>query len=141
MPSQINYKRDMYQDAMQQHPQHVIGLDPEHVIGLDPEKARKPAPAYVPLRKDIPLGTFLLEYFPDAFKELALLSKVANDQHNPGEHMHWARGKSNDHKDCLMRHFMDQGKIDTDGMRHTAKVAWRALAMLQLELEKARGAA
>ena len=27
------------------------------------------------------------------------------------------------------------GKIDNDGMRHTAKVAWRALANLQKEIE------
>jgi hypothetical protein len=30
---------------------------------------------------------------------------------------------------------MERGKIDTDGQRHSAKLAWRALALLQLELE------
>ncbi len=29
--------------------------------------------------------------------------------------------------------------MDTDGMRHTAKVAWRALALLQAELESDAG--
>ena len=30
---------------------------------------------------------------------------------------------------------MEAGKIDTDGVRHSAKVAWRAMANLQKELE------
>jgi len=30
---------------------------------------------------------------------------------------------------------MERGTIDIDGMRHSAKLAWRALALLQLELE------
>jgi len=31
---------------------------------------------------------------------------------------------------------IDRGKFDTDGQRHSAKLAWRALALLQLELEE-----
>jgi hypothetical protein len=49
--------------------------------------------------------------------------------------MHHARGKSTDHADCILRHLIDRGTVDTDGIRHSAKVAWRALALLQLELE------
>ena len=30
---------------------------------------------------------------------------------------------------------MDVGTLDTDGVRHAAKVAWRALALLQIEIE------
>jgi hypothetical protein len=30
---------------------------------------------------------------------------------------------------------MDRGKADSDGMRHSAKMAWRALALLQREIE------
>lgn len=86
-------------------------------------------------RKGVPLASGLLDYFPAALCAVAQLSKVANDQHNPGEALHWARGKSNDHDDCLLRHFLDRGTVDTDGIRHSAKVAWRALALLQLELE------
>ena len=37
-----------------------------------------------------------------------------------------------------MRHFIDRGTRDSDGMRHTAKVAWRAMALLQKEIEKER---
>jgi len=33
---------------------------------------------------------------------------------------------------------MEAGTIDTDGVRHSAKVAWRALANLQKEIEKER---
>lgn len=77
-----------------------------------------------------------LDYFPAALAEVARVSKVGNDQHNPGEEMYHARGKSMDHADCIVRHLADRGRIDPhDGMRHTAKVAWRALALLQEELE------
>ena len=38
--------------------------------------------------------------------------------------------------DAMLRHAMDVGKIDSDGVRHSAKVAWRALAHLQKEIEK-----
>lgn len=88
-------------------------------------------------RKDIPLARGLLDYFPAALAEVAHLSKVANDQHNPGEPLHHARGKSTDHADCLLRHLVDRGTRDTDGLLHSAKVAWRALALLQEELEAA----
>ena len=37
-----------------------------------------------------------------------------------------------------MRHFVERGTTDTDGVRHSAKVAWRALAGLQKEIEKER---
>lgn len=87
-------------------------------------------------RKCYPIGRFLRSYFPDAIAELARVSLISNEQHNPGEPMHWSRGKSMDHEDCLMRHFFELGKLDTDGISHTAKVAWRALALLQLELEE-----
>jgi hypothetical protein len=88
-------------------------------------------------RKNIPLARGLLDYFPAALAEVARVSKIGNDQHNPGQEMHHARGKSTDHADCLLRHLMERGVIDTDGVTHTAKVAWRALAMLQEELEAA----
>lgn len=90
-------------------------------------------------RKSSPIYSGVLKYFPDAIAAVAQLSKIGNDQHNPGEPLHWAREKSADHHDCLIRHAMDAGTIDTDGVRHSAKVAWRALAALQLELEAAHG--
>lgn len=96
------------------------------------------APTDAKARKNIPLTTGVLDYFPDALLEVAKVSKAGNDQHNPGQPLHWSRGISDDHDDCILRHMVDRGSIDTDGMRHSAKVAWRALAMLQLELEEAK---
>ena len=90
-------------------------------------------------RKKIPLATGCLDYFPDALAAVAELSYIGNEKHNPGEPLHWARGKSNDHPDCLMRHFLDRGKMDGE-VRHSTEVCWRALAILQLELEAAREA-
>lgn len=87
-------------------------------------------------RKQYPLYSGLLKYFPDALMEVSHVSFVGNEQHNKGEHMHWDRSKSTDEADALMRHLLQAGTIDEDGLRHTAKVAWRALALLQKELEK-----
>ena len=92
-------------------------------------------------RKKFPIATGVLDYFPAALAEIARVSYQGNEQHNPGEPLHWARGKSADHADTIIRHFMERGGMDTDGMRHSAKLAWRALALLQLELEaEAEGA-
>ena len=86
-------------------------------------------------RKGIPITTGVLDYFPLAIAEVAKCSKAGNDQHNPGQPLHWAKGKSTDHADCIPRHLIDRGTFDTDGIRHSAKLAWRALALLQIELE------
>lgn len=77
----------------------------------------------------------MIDYFPDALAAVAELSRIGNEQHNPGKPLHWDRSKSGDESDALMRHFIDRGTIDSDGVRHSAKVAWRALAMLQKEIE------
>lgn len=88
-------------------------------------------------RKGIPIFTGCLDYFPNALAEVAKISKQGNDQHNPGEPLHWARGKSTDHADTCIRHLMERGTLDVDGTRHSAKAAWRALALLQQEMEDA----
>jgi hypothetical protein len=77
----------------------------------------------------------VLDYFPDALLAVADVSRVGNEQHHPGEPLHWDKSKSTDEADALLRHLLDRGKTDTDGLRHTAKVAWRALALLQRELD------
>jgi hypothetical protein len=86
-------------------------------------------------RKQIPIASGFLDYFPLAVAEVARISWVGNEQHNPGQPVKWDRDKSRDEADALMRHFLERGTMDRDGCRHTAKVAWRALAMLQKELE------
>ena len=86
-------------------------------------------------RKDTPVFSGVLKYFPDAIKEISRVSLAGNNQHHPGKPLHWDRNKSTDELDALSRHLIDAGKLDTDGIRHSAKVAWRALANLQKELE------
>jgi hypothetical protein len=90
-------------------------------------------------RKTLPIMTGAVDYFPLALAEVAKISKAGNEQHNPGQPLHWARGKSSDHADCVLRHLVERGTIDKDGQRHTAKAAWRALALLQEELEAEAG--
>jgi hypothetical protein len=87
-------------------------------------------------RKEQPIARGVLDYFPDAIACIANVSYVANKQHNGDAPMHWAREKSTDHADCIARHLIDRGRIDSDGLRHSAKIAWRALALLQEELER-----
>jgi hypothetical protein len=89
-------------------------------------------------RKEMPLARGLLDYFPDACAAVAHASWVGNQQHNPGQPMHWAREKSTDHADCIVRHLLERGKLDKDKVRHSAKAAWRALALLQTEIEDER---
>lgn len=102
------------------------------------ETSKTSLPSDTASRKNIPMARGLLDYFPAALAAVAELSKKGNDKHNPGEDLHWARGKSMDHADCIMRHLVDRGTVDPeDGISHTAKVAWRALALLQEELELA----
>ena len=87
-------------------------------------------------RKEQPLYSGVLRYFPDALLAIAELSFIGNEQHNPGTPVHWDRSKSEDELDSLMRHLVDAGTLDTDGVRHSTKVAWRALAALQKEIER-----
>lgn len=86
-------------------------------------------------RKDTPVYSGVLKYFPDAIREVAKVSRIGNEQHNPGKPLFWDRSKSGDELDALARHLLDAGKLDSDGVRHSAKLAWRALSNLQKELE------
>src|ERR1035437_11166541 len=61
-------------------------------------------------RKRIPLASGVLDYFPLALCAVAECSHKGNDQHNPGQPLHWAREKSGDHRDALMRHLIDKDK-------------------------------
>ena len=95
-------------------------------------------PADAAGRKQHPVASGVLDYFPDAIVAVSRVSHAGNEQHNPGQPLHWARNKSADEADALMRHFLERGTIDSDGIRHTAKLAWRALAMLQKEIESSQ---
>lgn len=86
-------------------------------------------------RKEFPVASGFMDYFPDAIAAVAHLSYLATKQHHPDKPMHWNRAVSNDEDDTMMRHFLQRGTRDTDGERHSAKMVWRALAMLQKEIE------
>lgn len=95
-------------------------------------------------RKDIPIFSGVLMYFPLALAEVAKVSKAGNDKHNgEGTPLKWTRPISSDHLDSAARHIIDAGPDGTcvgkDGM-HLANAIWRLCAKLQLVCE-ARDAA
>ena len=82
-------------------------------------------------RKEYPVKTGVIDYFRDALFRVAKVSYEGNERHNPGQPLHWSRGKSADHGDCAARHmFCNDDEVEA------AEAAWRALAHLQLLLEK-----
>lgn len=99
------------------------------------EKKTVGLPTEAKARKTYPIATGCVDYFPDALAEVSHVSWAATEQHHPGEPIHWDKSKSSDEADALMRHFIHRGKLDSDGLRHSAKVAWRALALLQREID------
>lgn len=94
-------------------------------------------PTEAQARKRTPIYSGFLKYFPRACAEVARVSQAGNDQHNPGKPLHWDRSKSGDELDALSRHLLEAGTFDTDGRRHSAKLAWRSMANLEKELEAA----
>lgn len=82
-------------------------------------------------RKKYPVHSGFNMYFRDAIFRIARVSFDGNEKHNPGEAIHWARGKSDDHTDCNARH-----ALCSDQEVEAAEAAWRALAHLQLLLEQ-----
>jgi len=91
-------------------------------------------------RKETPIGTGVIDYFPDALAEVSKASLAGNKQHLDGQPLRWDKSKSTDEWDALVRHGIERGKIDSDGVRHSAKMAWRALALLQREIDAERAA-
>lgn len=108
----------------------------------NPVSPKPVAKRYLPTdsasRKRVPMAAGLLDYFPDALAAVAEVSYFGNEKHNPGEPLHHARGKSMDHADCIVRHCVNRGGFDGE-QRETALLAWRALALLQEELEQDLG--
>jgi hypothetical protein len=88
-------------------------------------------------RKAIPLFSGVDAYFPDALVQVAIVSQLGNEQHNPGQPLHWAKHKSTDHEDCIRRHTIDalKAKTRTERIEHLRARAWRSLASLQVELD------
>lgn len=92
-------------------------------------------------RKAYPVFTGLLMYFPDACAAVANCSHIANEQHNPGEPVHWDRSKSIGEGNEVLRHLMDgtRSPLDTDKVLHYSKAAWRMFELLQRQIEAMRG--
>lgn len=88
-------------------------------------------------RKEQPAYSGVLSYFPDAIKYVSRASYQGQQQHNPDKPLAWDRSKSGDELDALTRHLIDHSvnPVDDDGILHLGKVAWRALAALQKQLE------
>jgi hypothetical protein len=93
-------------------------------------------------RKECAVSRGFMAYFPDAIALVARHSVRMNEKHNPGQPVHWSRGKSNDHDDCIGRHSLaiavDPDSLD-DGQPHMVCRAWRAMAALQEWAEKQGG--
>jgi len=87
-----------------------------------------PFPEDSAARKTYPLYSGVLQYFPDALAAVAHHSYLGNEKHNPGQSLHWARGKSDDHLDAAARHLAEGDLVG---------LAWRALAALQVSCEVA----
>jgi len=115
---------------------HLAAIAAPAVTTKDSHGSHLPTDAKA--RKALPICTGVLDYFPDALAAVAEVSRIGNDQHNPGQPLHWSKGKSTDHADCALRHLTERGTRDTDGGLHTAKAAWRVLAQLQMEIEAER---
>ena len=92
------------------------------------------------IRKNTPIHTVLTEYFPDAFMAIAQQCQQGDTKHNPqnaGNPPFWAREKSKDHLNCVVRHAMTPNRHDEEtNLPECVAMAWRALAYCQLELER-----
>jgi hypothetical protein len=86
-------------------------------------------------RKAVPLAS-LFDYFPDALIECAQIMAAGGRQHETGGG--WDKSKSSDHRNTMLRHFLQAGTVDSDGRLHSGKVAVRALMALQIEIETTR---
>jgi hypothetical protein len=91
-------------------------------------------------RKETPIYSGVMAYFPDAIEGVARVSFKGNAKHNgPGTPLKWTRGKSNDHPDCIARHLATYEEVDPeDGELHVLHLAWRALALAQETIERRR---
>lgn len=107
-------------------------------------------------RKNLPVFKMIAHYFPKALREVTRVCVVNNVRYNPDRKpadINWARGKSTDQLGSLFRHILE---YEADGLVFEelppevqaacgpgfervyvlAEAAWRALAALELEVEK-----
>lgn len=85
-------------------------------------------------RKQYKVCTGFLMYFPNACLAAGKLSVDGNDQHNPGEPLHWDSDKSVGTGDEIVRHLiegLDSAKKGEDATKALASVFWRAGELLE----------
>lgn len=87
--------------------------------------------------KHEPVYSGPVNYFPRTLRALSRLCRAGNDKHNPGQPLHWAKDKSTDHPDCMLRHSLTPYAADSENgnERHVVAVAWRAMAWAEIALE------
>jgi hypothetical protein len=92
-----------------------------------------------------PVWDYMFKYFPLAFLEEVRVAVLGNEQHNPGQPLHWAREKSTDQLNTAMRHLFDYAEAKAKGVTMPrdevgnavlAQAVWRLKAQLQLDLEQ-----
>jgi hypothetical protein len=103
-------------------------------------------------RKNVPVFSFLVGYFPRAIREIVRVCVAGNMQHNKEVEptaIYWAKGKSTDQLNTAQRHMMDHaitGPFDEEPPEvqaliggptyHLAKAAWRIMAELENTIQK-----
>jgi hypothetical protein len=106
-------------------------------------------------RKMLPIFKMITGYFPKALREVTRVCVANNVRYNPDrkpQDINWARGKSTDQLGSLFRHILEaqEGLVfeelppevqaacgeGFDKVYVLAEAAWRALAALELEIEK-----
>lgn len=105
-------------------------------------------------RKVLKIFDGAVMYFPKALAAVSVVSVAGNEQHNPGEPLHWARGKSMDQFNTCMRHLIEYRDgylyaedlppevlacLEGHPVRTLAQAAWRLLAALELAIEEEGG--
>jgi hypothetical protein len=86
-------------------------------------------------RKMFPVHDGVIQYAPAALVAMALVSKLGNDKHNPGQPLQHSRGKSADHPDCILRHTIDLADPKLDELEERAQRFWRAAIEFQIYAE------
>ena len=77
-----------------------------------------------------------VSYFPDALVVAGRLCVASNEKHNPGEPVHWAKEKSNDHWGSWGRHTSNLRTVDPEsGMLHDISWLWRTCAINQTRID------
>jgi hypothetical protein len=132
-------------DGAEYRPEQIAGQPADGFIaeaiaeatGQTPPGPKPILPTDSAERKNTPICTGVFDYFPRALAYISRVSKQGQIQHNLPK-LGWDKTKSTDHPDCIARHLIERGTRDPlDGLRHSGKLGWRALANLEIELEEA----